>query len=322
MSKKVLIIPDVPNWALDKNAKDLLKYNRSDLQLDICYADAFFAQWERYYREYDLLFPMYVGTYLDFLKHKIPLDKVVTGIRSFNRWDRQKTMPPGFNVRPPKKLIKKLRRAVLVNTHCFKLWLIFNPYVPLIHTKYTCDLEIFYPENKTRNDKLVIGWAGSLRNHPHLRGFDDLIKPICDEIPEVQLKVQTREENFIQNDHQMRAFYNSLDLYICASRSEGTPRPVLEAAACGVPVISTDVGIVPELIDHGVNGFIVQRSYRAIKEQLLQIVKNREQLATMGNLLRQKMEREFNWEHLIFQWTDFFKNALEVQKLKKESLIK
>ncbi len=323
MGKKVLIIPDFPNWALDKNARDLVKYNKSDLQLDICYAEDFFADWQTYMREYDLLFPMYLGTFFEFLKKNIPTDKVVTGIRSFKRWDKGKTVPPGMNARPPKKIIKKLKKALLVNTHCFKLWFIFSKYIRIIHTKYTCDLEIFYPDKKKKQgDKLVVGWTGSLTNHPNKRGFHEFIKPICDEIPEIELKVQAKEDKFITDDNEMREFYNSLDLYICASRTEGTPRPVIEAAACGVPTLSTNVGIVPELIDDGVNGFIVDRNYQSIKSGLLRVVEMRDQLPQMGKLLRGKMEREFNWENLVFQWTDFFKNALEIYRLRKEGHIR
>ena len=45
----------------------------------------------------------------------------------------------------------------------------------------------------------------------------------------------------------MPEYYNGIDIYVCTSRTEGTPNTVLEAMACGVPVISTDVGIVPEV---------------------------------------------------------------------------
>ena len=41
----------------------------------------------------------------------------------------------------------------------------------------------------------------------------------------------------------MPEWYSHIDVLICASESEGTPNPVLEALACGVPVISTHVGI-------------------------------------------------------------------------------
>jgi len=323
MSKKILLIPDFPNWALDKNAKDLIKYNKSNLQLDICYGEDFFKNWKTYYNAYDLLFPMYMGTFFSILKKKIPTDKVVTGIRSFHRWDKHKTQPPGYNTKPPKSILNKLKNALLLNTHCQKLWYIFQTYLPIIHTKYTCDLEIFYPEKKKRqNKKLVVGWTGSLTNHPGKRGFFEFIKPICDEIPGFELKVQAKEDKFITNDNQMRYFYNSLDLYFCASRSEGTPRPVIEAAGCGVPVISTDVGIVPELIEDGINGFIVKRDYETIKQALIKIVDEQEKLSEMGKAIRQKMEQQFNWNNLIHQWTDFFKYALELYRLKQQGNIK
>ena len=261
--------------------------------------------------------------FFSILKRKIPTDKVVTGIRSFHRWDKHKTQPPGYNANPPRKIINKLKKALLLNTHCQKLWYIFQPYLPIIHTKYTCDLEIFYPEKqKIQNNNLVVGWTGSLTNHPGKRGFYEFIKPICEEIPGIELKVQAKEDNFITDDNQMRNFYNSLDLYICASRSEGTPRPVIEAAACGVPVISTDVGIVPELIEDGIQGFIVERNYEAIKSGLINILEMRDQLPKMGKQIRSKMEQEFNWKNLIHQWTDFFKYALELYRLKQQGNIK
>ncbi len=321
MNKKILLIPDTPNWALDKNAKDLVKYNKSNLQLDIVYFDDFMTSWKKYYDEYDLLFPMFKGLFFQMMKAKIPIDSSITGIRSYYYWDKGKTQPPGYNSKPSRKVVNRMRKAILVNTHCKKLWYIFSHYFPVIHTKYTCDLEMFYPEMKTPNEKIVVGWAGSLTNHPGKRGFHDFIKPICDEIPEIELKVQDSSVNPITDDNEMRKFYNSLDLYISASRSEGTPRPVIEAAACGVPVITTDIGIVPELIVNDVNGFIVDRTYEAIKSKLQWIVNCRELLPSTGNQIREKMEKEFNWEQLIYQWTDFLNYAIELKRLKKEEYL-
>jgi glycosyltransferase involved in cell wall biosynthesis len=323
MARSILLIPDVPNWALDKNARDLVTYNRSDLRLDICYSEDFLNDWKRYEAEYDLLFPMYMGSFFAMLKRRVPTDKVITGVRSFHRWDGGRTRPPGYNVRPPRKIIKRLRKAVLVNTHCKKLWYVFCPYLPIIHTKYTCNLETFFPDKAARTtDRLVVGWTGSLTNHPRKRGFHEFIKPVCDDIPGIELRVQAKEDRFITDDAEMRAFYNSLDLYICASRCEGTPRPVIEASACGVPVLSTDVGIVPELIDDGENGFIVERDQRSIRIALEQILSERERLPLMGEAIRRKMEMEFNWTSLIHQWTDFFRYALELRRLRERGWLR
>ncbi|NJN67994.1 MAG: glycosyltransferase family 4 protein [Chloroflexaceae bacterium] len=57
---------------------------------------------------------------------------------------------------------------------------------------------------------------------------------------------------------QLPRFYASLDYYICTSRMEGGPYPVLEAMSCERVVISTEVGVVPEIITHGENGFLLR----------------------------------------------------------------
>jgi glycosyltransferase involved in cell wall biosynthesis len=55
---------------------------------------------------------------------------------------------------------------------------------------------------------------------------------------------------------QMPDFYNALDLYLVTSRQEGGPKAVLESMATGTPIISTEVGQAPEVINPGVDGFL------------------------------------------------------------------
>lgn len=62
---------------------------------------------------------------------------------------------------------------------------------------------------------------------------------------------------------KMNEYYNSLDCYICASIAEGSPAPVLEALACNVPVITTDVGLAKHL-----NVIKVERSVEGIVKGL------------------------------------------------------
>ncbi|MCD4819152.1 MAG: glycosyltransferase family 4 protein [Candidatus Cloacimonetes bacterium] len=323
MNKKVLIIADEPNWAQDKNAKDIIKYNCSNIKFDLTYIDDFIKNWKNLIQEYDLIHTMYMGIFFSLLKNNIPIEKVTTGIKSYHRWDfKKESIPPGYNVNPPKKIVKLLKQAVLVNTHCWKLWYNFVPYFPIVHTKYTCNFTYFYPEKKTKNNKLVIGWSGSLKNHANKRGFYDLIKPACDSFPEVVLKIQSKEENPITDDNLMRFFYNSLDVYICASRSEGTPRPVIEAAACGIPILSTDVGLVPDLVDDGISGRIVERNLESLKKGIKFFVDKRDRIPQMGAHIRRKMEIEYDWHKLVIQWTDFFEYAIKLVELKKNKIIK
>lgn len=55
---------------------------------------------------------------------------------------------------------------------------------------------------------------------------------------------------------QTECAYHALDAYVVSSRQEGGPKAVLEAMACGVPLISTRVGQATDLVQHGENGFL------------------------------------------------------------------
>ena len=57
---------------------------------------------------------------------------------------------------------------------------------------------------------------------------------------------------------EMADWYHWGSVYVVASRSEGTPNPALQAAASGLVVVSSPVGIVPELIEDRINGVLVR----------------------------------------------------------------
>jgi glycosyltransferase involved in cell wall biosynthesis len=56
----------------------------------------------------------------------------------------------------------------------------------------------------------------------------------------------------------MPALYSALDAYLMTARVEGGPCTILEAMACGTPVVATRVGLVPDVVEDGVNGFTAE----------------------------------------------------------------
>ena len=63
---------------------------------------------------------------------------------------------------------------------------------------------------------------------------------------------------YFDNALEVSKLYPLIDIYTVTSREEGGPKAVLESMASGVPVISTKVGMAPELIDNGTNGLLVE----------------------------------------------------------------
>ncbi len=95
------------------------------------------------------------------------------------------------------------------------------------------------------DEQLSIGWAGASA------ALDKHVDVLLEAAPNLRMADQCLTYD------EMPDFYNGLDIIACASDAEGDPRPLIEAMACGCFPITTDVGIVPELIRRGENGFVV-----------------------------------------------------------------
>ncbi len=67
-----------------------------------------------------------------------------------------------------------------------------------------------------------------------------------------------RRIHFLGWRTDLETILQELDVVICASKNEGTPVALIEAMAAGVPVVSTDVGGVADLIAHGETGWLVR----------------------------------------------------------------
>jgi len=93
----------------------------------------------------------------------------------------------------------------------------------------------------------------------------------------------------ILSDYQEVAeFYHCLDLYLVASREEGGPKAILESLASGVPLVSTRVGLAPDVIQQGENGFL------ADSEDVAGLVEYVAQLIEQPELRRQLTQNGLN----------------------------
>ena len=92
-----------------------------------------------------------------------------------------------------------------------------------------------------------------------------------------------------------RPIYPALDVACLPSRMEGQPLTVLEAMAAGRPVVATNVGGIPEVVEMGETGWLVaQGDMKALSEQILWLLDNPERAAQMGQAGRQRALEHFD----------------------------
>ena len=197
---------------------------------------------------------------------------------------------------------------------------------PMVVISDGVDINKFKPDNLERfkienlkNRKIRIGWVGNSEftdseGDSDLKGVRKIIKPAIEELIKegypIEAKFADRKEGYIPHD-KMPDYYNSIDIYVCASKNEGTPNPVLESMASGVPIISTDVGIVRDAFGEKQKEYILKnRTKEDLKNKLIKILENMEILEKLSkeNLYQIK---DWTWENKCKQFGEFFEKNFE-----------
>jgi glycosyltransferase involved in cell wall biosynthesis len=212
--------------------------------------------------------------------------------------------------KPGLAMLSKLPRAVFANNLALAKQLEVTLEREVFYTPNGVDTEFFRPVAASpRGGALRVGWAGSLKNHTsEHRGVPNFIAPAVAAVEGAELCLAAREERW-RTPEEMREFYQSLDVYVCASRSEGTPNPCLEAAACGVPVVTTPVGNMPELIRDGETGLFIARDVGDIAAKLRRLRDDPQLRQQMGRAARAAVEA-WDWRYQASRYVEMFEAVL------------
>jgi protein-tyrosine-phosphatase len=89
----------------------------------------------------------------------------------------------------------------------------------------------------------------------------------------------------------------AMDIFVLPSLDEGVPMAILEAMALEKPIVATDVGGLPEIIEDGATGLLVRpRDDRGMAEACLALAQNRERAQQLGAAARRAVEEQFSHE--------------------------
>jgi len=107
---------------------------------------------------------------------------------------------------------------------------------------------------------------------------------------------------FLKNYLDIAEYYNALDLYLVTSREEGGPKAILESMACGIPLITTKVGIASDIIRDRKNGMMtdIENTGDLVKKSVLVLEnKNLEKKIVINAL--EDIEK-YSWNNIARQY--------------------
>ena len=111
----------------------------------------------------------------------------------------------------------------------------------------------------------------------------------------------------VQDKNEM---WSIADLGLCTSDSEGMPLSLIEAQMTGVPVVSTDVGSVSEIVQDGITGFLAPRDSKELAKQI-ELAFTGNSLTKMGNAAQERAKSLFTAEVMVNAHIELYKKTLD-----------
>lgn len=187
------------------------------------------------------------------------------------------------------------------------------------------DLRYWYPPTvprSCRESPIIAGWTGNSRMK--CKRVETFFMPAIKlsnshAVPHIQCGREA-SSHFVERvpwERMAEQFYHKIDVLCITSSGEGTPNPLLEALACGVPVISTRVGHVPEVMtEENEFGWMINTP-REMSECLIKLATCPHLRCTMREAAILKA-REWSWENKIHEWKHAIDDTLKrLRRLKR-----
>jgi len=105
---------------------------------------------------------------------------------------------------------------------------------------------------------------------------------------------------------QLRLWYNAADVFCLTSRSEGCPNVVLEAIACGTPVVASAVGGVPEIIQSELNGLLCRGRPSELADAIERALSNRWDPVRIASQARER----YSWDERVRGVVEVFRSVV------------
>lgn len=166
------------------------------------------------------------------------------------------------------------------------------------------------------DNSFVFGFVGQIEPNKGIEDFLEAARIVCDDESSARFLVIGDSSSGSSYENELRTryglisarvcwlgfvasverYYKAMNCVVVASRhKDPAPNVNLEGMASGLPVIATDIGGSPELIEHAVTGFLVPPSDpKAMAQKMLYLIRNPQQAMKMGQSGLSRVATRFN----------------------------
>jgi glycosyltransferase involved in cell wall biosynthesis len=111
------------------------------------------------------------------------------------------------------------------------------------------------------------------------------------------------------SDEDLPLYYNAADFFVLPSKSgEGLPLVALEAMACGLPVVATNVGGISEIMTKDYGKIVPPDNPAALAEAILEF--SRRELSALKNGLREIIEQKYSWDKNVEKLVEIYEELI------------
>lgn len=162
-------------------------------------------------------------------------------------------------------------------------------------------------------DYLIQAWPNILKNIP-----DATLAIVGEGAERVKLEKLIKELNISNSielkgnlsHNQVLKELSKSEIFICPSLAEGLGIVFIEAQACGVPVIGTNVGGIPDVIQNNATGLLVaSRDSVSITEAIIKLLTDKKLADQLSNKA-QEMIKQYDWSDIIKQYNKLYQNSI------------
>lgn len=133
-------------------------------------------------------------------------------------------------------------------------------------------------------------------------------------------RFRCRDLGALSDERLMSLVYSAADVFVFPTLADNQPLVLIEAMACGTPLVSFDVGGVPEMVRHMETGYLAR--YQDVEDLArgIQRLLDDQALATnMGRRCREIAVREYSLDLQVQRYADLYRHALELHARKDQT---